>query len=364
MAVNEFGADIYYTLDNSDPISGDELSPNTFHYEGPITISAETTLKFVAFDPSNNHSSVVTEQYNITNDPVAGQTAITAASVGLGTVTLNWAPADPGMPDADIVDYQVKVFTSIDASIPVTTEQTGSPDTSITIDGLTGDTPYWFTVSAKSDVNSAWGLPSAVYGPLTPQGAVVADAGADQSGVVRGTAVTLSGAGSSSAPDTTYKWTQLVTGASTRTEMPAGVDKVALTPSVKNASFTLPFFRYPMVNTPLTFELAVTFGDTVQDRCGRHHAPYGHRDDRRSQVEGTRLPSQRHEQPGRKRHHGAIVDRNGLWNRRGHRWRLGSPHPQRCPCDQSGNRVRRLRSRRHRRTVHRRQRVTLDTNII
>ena len=39
---------------------------------------------------------------------------------------------------------------------------------------------------------------------------------------------------------------------------------MALTPSVKNASFTLPFFRYPMVNTPLTFELAVTFGDTVR----------------------------------------------------------------------------------------------------
>ena len=116
---------------------------------------------------------------------------------------------------------------------------------------------------------------------MTPQGAVVAIAGADQQGVVRGTAVTLSGAGSSSTPGTTYTWTQLVTGASTRTEMPDGVDKVALTPSGKNASFTLPFYKYPMVNKPLTFELTVTFGDTVQDRCGRHHAPFGHRGDQR-----------------------------------------------------------------------------------
>ncbi len=46
--------------------------------------------------------------------------------------------------------------------------------------------------------------------------------------------------------------------------MPAGVDKVALTSSLKDASFSLPFYKYPMVNKPLTFELAVTFGDTVR----------------------------------------------------------------------------------------------------
>ena len=79
---------------------------------------------------------------------------------------------------------------------------------------------------------------------MTPQGVVVANAGVDQSGVVRGTTVTLSGAGST--PGTTYAWTQLVTGATDGQRWPTGVDKVALTPSGPNATFTLPFFKFGM----------------------------------------------------------------------------------------------------------------------
>ncbi len=68
---NEFGADIYFTLDGSNPITGGQLSSSAARYTAPITVSAATTLKFVAFDPSNNVSSIVTEEYTITNDPVA-----------------------------------------------------------------------------------------------------------------------------------------------------------------------------------------------------------------------------------------------------------------------------------------------------
>ena len=170
LAADEFGADIYYTLDGSDPISGDELSPSDVALHGPITISSETTtLKFVAFDPSNNHSSVVTEQYTITNDPVAatdrdhgGIGRSRNRHVELGAFRSRDAPMQ------SIVDYQVKVFTSIDASTPVTTDQTGGPDTSITIDGLTGDTPYWFTVSAKSDVQLGVGSAFGGVWPADP----------------------------------------------------------------------------------------------------------------------------------------------------------------------------------------------------
>ncbi len=115
LTANEFGSDIYYTLDGSDPISGDQLNtPAPAHYDGPITISSPelTTLKFVAFDPSNNHSSVVTEQYVITNNPLPAAPTITGSSVGLGTVTLNWTAADPGLTGATILDYQVKVLDS------------------------------------------------------------------------------------------------------------------------------------------------------------------------------------------------------------------------------------------------------------
>ena len=63
VTASEQGSDIYYTTDGSDPVTGGELStPEPQHYTGPITIEAATTLKFAAFDPSNNVSDTVTEQ--------------------------------------------------------------------------------------------------------------------------------------------------------------------------------------------------------------------------------------------------------------------------------------------------------------
>ena len=215
-------------------------------------------------------------------------------------------------------------------------------------------------------MNPVFGLPSAKFGPVTPQGEVAAVAGADQLGVVRGTLVNLSGAGSSSTPGTTYTWTQLVTGAPTRTEMPAGVNKVTLDGrNQKNASFTLPFFKFPMVNKPLTFELTVTLGGTVKTDVvvitprtetvtigvAKHKAGD-------FRVSGTEHRHRRH-------HHRAIGDRNGLRKRNGHRRRLGTPPPQRCsPRDQAAAGLRGHRPRRHSRTIHRHGGVTLHTNTI
>ena len=121
LASDEFGADIYYTLDGTNPITGGQPSSSAVRYTAPITISAATTLKFVAFDPSNNVSSIVTEEYTITNDPVAAAPAISGATVGLGEVTLNWAASDPGIEGESILDYEVKAFTSLDATTPVKT---------------------------------------------------------------------------------------------------------------------------------------------------------------------------------------------------------------------------------------------------
>ena len=257
LEADEFGSDIYYTLDGTNPITGGQPTASAVRFTAPIAISAATTLKYVAFDPSNNVSSIETAEYTITNDPVAVPPAISGASVGLGKVTLNWAASDPGIAGATILDYQVKVFADADAAALVDTLTTNGPGTSITIGGLTGDTPYFFTVSAKNSVNQVFGSASAVYGPVTPQGAIVAIAGPDQPSVTRGTLVSLSGAGSTQGAE--YKWTQLVTGAAERTVMPAGVDKVNLDGrNKKNASFTLPFFKFGMNRTPLTFELMVT----------------------------------------------------------------------------------------------------------
>ena len=53
--------------------------------------------------------------------------AISGATVGLGEVTLNWAASDPGIEGESILDYEVNVFTSIDATTPVKTVNTDGP---------------------------------------------------------------------------------------------------------------------------------------------------------------------------------------------------------------------------------------------
>ena len=257
LTANELGSQIFYTTDGSDPVSGPELSIN--HYTGPITISGDTPLEFVAFDPSNNVSDVVTEQYAITNNPVPAATSFTDSSVGQGSVTLTWAAADPGAPQFVITGYEIDVFDSAAAVSPIRTQTASGDTTTAIIQGLTGDTPYWFTVSAKNDINSAFGPASALLGPLTPQGAVVANAGPDQTGVVRNNQVTLSGAGSTGGG--TYVWSQILTPPQTN------ADRVVLSPvagQLQNARFTLPFYSFPMVNTPLTFQLTVTVGAVVK----------------------------------------------------------------------------------------------------
>lgn len=256
LTANEVGSQIFYTTDLSDPTT----SLSATHYTVPISIGTTSTLMFAAFDPSNNVSSVVTEVYTITNDPTPAATSFTTSSVGLNQVTLNWAAADPVLPATSILNYKVDVFTSAAAPAPFRTDTFGNVLTA-NITSLTGDTPYWFTVSAKNNINPAFGPASARLGPLTPQGLVVANAGPDRTGLVRGTVVTLSGAGSTTPA--TYAWTQLVNG--TSTPMPVGVDKVTVvTPNSINASFTLPLYKFPMANIPLTFRLTVTTANGVR----------------------------------------------------------------------------------------------------
>jgi len=255
---NEPAADIFYTLDGSDPITGPDVS--IVHYTAPISIGTTTTLKFAAFDPSNNVSDVVTEVYTITNDPTPAATSFTTSSVGFGQVTLNWLAADPVLPATSIVNYKIDVFASASAPTPIRTEVLGNV-LSATITSLAGDTSFWFEVSAKNNINPAFGPASARLGPLTPQGLVVANAGADQAGVVRGTVVTLSGAGSTLGG--TYSWTQMING--TSSPMPAGIDKVTLVNATTlSPSFTLPLYKFPMANIALTFRLTVTTANGVK----------------------------------------------------------------------------------------------------
>lgn len=243
---DEAGSEIYYTTDGADPVLGDVLADTTAHYTGPITIAQTTTLKFVAFDPSGNVSPVGERTYTITHTPTPTAPVFGTTATGLGSVTLNWTSNDPS-----VTGYAVQVLDQAKTPVGAPRETT---DTTLTVTGLTAETPYHFTVRAKN-VNG-YGPASVPVGPLSPEGAVVANAGADRTGVARNTRVTLSGAGSTAAAS--YAWTQLATG----TANPIGAtdpDRVVLSAAnTLSPSFTLPSYRYPMTNRALTFQLTVT----------------------------------------------------------------------------------------------------------
>ena len=246
LSANEAGAEIYYTTDGTDPVVADVLSATAVHYTAPITIAATTTLKFVAFDPAGNVSTVGERTYTITNTPTPDAPIFGTPTVGVGQVTLTWTATDPS-----VTGYGVQAYDQ--AGTPVGNLRE-TPNTSLTITGLTPDVNYYFTVQAKNA--NGYGTASPRLGPLTPQGAVVANAGPDRTGLARNAKVTLSGAGST--PSATYAWTQLATG----TANPIGAtdpDRVTLSGATTlSPSFTMPLYRYPMTNKGLTFRLTVT----------------------------------------------------------------------------------------------------------
>jgi hypothetical protein len=246
LSANEPGSDIYYTTDGSDPVLGDVASATAVHYSGPLTISADTTLKYVAFDLANNVSTIGEQVYKITIvavAPVPTSPAFTTTSAGEGSVTLSWADSD-----TSITGYEVQAYDSAG------TAKVGNPYptslSTIKITDLPTDVAYTFGVVAiNANGRSA---ESAKSGPLTPLGAVVAVAGPDQTIVRKTTATTVSLTGDgSTATGATYDWAQVLNGAS-------DPDKVVLTGATTlTPRFTLELFKYPMTNKPRTFRLTV-----------------------------------------------------------------------------------------------------------
>lgn len=247
LSANEPGSEIYYTTDGTDPVLADVLAATANRYTQPLSVATDTTLKYVAFDPAGNASAIGTQAYVITNTPVPPSPTFTATSAGAGSVSLAWADDD-----ASITSYGVQVYdgsgrTRIGA---VRTPSPASAQT-MTITDLPVDTPYQFTVVA---INANGSSPeSAKAGPLTPQGAVVAQAGPDQKVTRQTTATTVTLTGAGSTPTgASYAWQQVLAG-------PSDPDRVTLnSPTTLSPSFTLPLFAYPMTNKPLTFRLTVT----------------------------------------------------------------------------------------------------------
>ena len=252
LKASEQGSDIYYTLDGTDPVSGGASVEGATLYEGPIKVTESTSYTYSAIDPSGNASDKKTIEFTITNDPVPAAPVITSApKAGLGTAEISWTAPDAGAEGLTITEYSVQAYTG-DAAFGDPKTVAGDV-TTLVYDGLNGDTEYWFTVTA-SNTNGA-GAPSK-SAPVTVQGAVVAVAGADQNVARRTTetTVTLDGTGSTTT-DATYQWEQILAGDNN------ALDKVILNGATTlNPTFSLPLYKYPMTNNPLTFKLTVTAG--------------------------------------------------------------------------------------------------------
>jgi hypothetical protein len=257
LTANESGSEIYYSLTGASLTSGDLLSndPSITRYTGPFMVAQTAKLTYVAFDPSGNVSPQGEQRFTITNDPVPAAPSFTGTPVvGTGSVTLNWEAPAPGAPGLTIDGYSVQVYNA-DGTAAGAARTTAGDVTSLVVDGLTGDTPYLFTVRAKN-ING-YGPESAKFGPVTPKGALAANAGPDQSGIIRGTNVGLD-AGGSTQNGVTYSWEQVLTG-------PNDPNKVILNGATTlTPSFTYPLFQYPMTNNPLTFKLTVSDGTTTR----------------------------------------------------------------------------------------------------
>jgi hypothetical protein len=255
LTANEPNSDIYYTTNGDDPVVGDILDPAATLYTGAIPITVDTDLKFVAFDPASNVSRIGEENYVITNTPTPAAPTVASSSVGPGSVTLNLDAPDPS-----ITSFSIQASNAAGAPVgaPRVTTEAETAARSVTITGLTGDVPLFFTVTAVNVNGSS--DPSPRVGPLTPQGSVVANAGPDQSIARRTTATTVNLTAAGSSTGGTYNWVQLSPG--TTNPMPStDPDFVGLTGgSTATPSFQLRLFKFPMTNRPLTFQLTVTTG--------------------------------------------------------------------------------------------------------
>ncbi len=158
ITLESLGADIYYTLDGSPAVAGDLPSDKALLYTAPIEISQARTLHAVAFDRAGNFDTFTADyQPPVDTNPVPSAITNITGTAGQASVTLSWASSETG-----VTGYSVQAYVDgakVGAAVPTTAK-------TVTINSLTPDTAYFFTVKAKNA--SGYGPESTPYGPLSP----------------------------------------------------------------------------------------------------------------------------------------------------------------------------------------------------
>jgi hypothetical protein len=258
------------TIDVVDRVSG------TASYN---TDTQQLTVKAVSSDTASPRTLTVTgygplTAGTFTSDPVdAPPVSVTVTSDAKGSVVLPVSITGSAQPPISVV-AQAGPDQTVSAGQTVTLDGSAS----IAAQTFSWTSPAGITLSDPTSAKPTFTAPDASTGPLTftltvngpggPSSATVtitvnaavnavANAGPDQTGVQRGTKVTLDGRGSTGAG--TYTWKQDTT---------PGDPTISLTgTTTAQPTFTVPLYKYPANNGALTFRLTVTSpdGSTSED---------------------------------------------------------------------------------------------------
>jgi len=160
---SEAGADIYYTIDGTPAVEGGLPTDTAKLYSGPVALSAQVTLRAVAFDRAGNFDTF-TGVYKPPADTAPAPSAVSAitGTAGQAAITLSWAA-----PETGVTGYGVQLYVENAAGTKVTSgplrETTAK---TLTINSLNPGTGYYYTVKAKN--SAGYGPESTIQGPLTP----------------------------------------------------------------------------------------------------------------------------------------------------------------------------------------------------